>query len=53
MVAAHCVEFGIEDVVVQSGARSGGGALRNSSIRRTVMHRISDYGQMFYSAQSS
>lgn len=56
VVAAHCVESGMEDMVVQAGARSTGGALRESSISEIFFHTRSNYvshGQASYSAQNS
>ena len=55
VVAAHCVNFDMEDMIVRSGARSSGGAMRNCTISRVVMHpgfnQVS-HGKMLYSAQS-
>ena len=38
VAAAHCVKVGLSDVVVQSGAHSSGGALRNCSIFGIIIH---------------
>ena len=38
VVAAHCVKYALSHVVVKSGARYLGGALRTSSVSQTIIH---------------
>ena len=52
VVAAHCIKYGLSRVVVKSGARNGGGALRTSTVSQTVIHpnfTEASYGLELYS----
>lgn len=52
VVAAHCVDRGFSDLVVKSGARIDGGALRINHISKAILHpNYEDYllGEKLYS----